>query len=218
MFPLETIIATVLASAFSGTLALYVTHRKQRQLEGYKATLQAELEQSKLQTQNDLQIKFFEYQTRFSLLHQKQADVIKDLYGLLGETNEYIIQLVSPTFDITNTTHVETTSVKYNALAECFVKNRIYLEEETCSKIADLLLKFRMAMMKSSLGQRPERGGHGVELWGEAWESVRNRGSSNLEGFGDAVQGFLVTKLKSDSQQALGRLADELLNRYSRHL
>jgi hypothetical protein len=158
MSPLETIIATAIASAFSGTLSLYLTSRKQRQFERYKATLQAELEQSKLQTQNDLQIKFFEYQTRFSLLHQRQADVIRDLYGMLGEANEYIIQLVSPTFNVNDNTHVVTTSAKYNALAECFVKNRIYLEEETCKKIDDLLLKFRIAMTKSSLGQRPERG------------------------------------------------------------
>lgn len=197
----ETIIATAIASAFSGTLSLYLTSRKQRQFERYKATLQAELEQSKLQTQNDLQIKFFEYQTRFSLLHQRQADVIKDLYGMLGEANEYILQLVSPTFNVNDTAHVETTNAKYNALAKCYVTNRIYLEEDTCKKIDELLLKFRVAMTKSSLGQRPERGGHGVELWGEAWESVRNEVPPILKDLETQFRAFLSPQLKTDAQQ-----------------
>src|SRR6476661_4381196 len=148
MSPLETIIATAIASAFAGALSIYLTNRKQRQLEGYKATLQAELEQAKLQTQNDLQIKFFEYQTRFSTLHQRQADVIKELYGLLGQANEYILHMVSPTFDPNNSDHVVTTTEKYNLLAECFVKNRIYLDEATCERIDDLLPKLKMAMTK----------------------------------------------------------------------
>lgn len=201
---LQTIIATAIASTFAAAISLYLTHRKQRQLEGYKASLQAELEQSKLQMQNDLQIKFFEYQTRFSLLHQKQAEVIKDIYGLLGETNEYIIHLVSPTFDVTNTQHAETTWAKYQALAECFVKNRIYLEEETCNKISELLSKMKMAMTKASLGQRPEPGGHGVELWGEAWESLTNEVPPILKELETQFRAFLIPKLKTDARQLVG--------------
>jgi len=204
MGTLETIIATTIASGVAAAVSLYLTHRKQRQLERFKATLQAELEQSKLRTQNDLQIKFFEYQTRFSLLHQRQAEAIKDLYGLLGEAHEYIIHLVSPTFDITDTAHVETTRAKYNALAECFVKNRIYLEEETCKRIDDLLLRLRMAMTKASLGQRPEPGGHGVELWGEAWKSVRDEVPPVLRELETQFRSFLSPNLETDAQHIAG--------------
>ena len=202
---LETTIAALVATIVSGTISLLLTHRKQRQLEEHKAGLQAELERSKLQMQNDLQIKFFEYQTKFSLLHQQQADVIKNLYGLLGDAKEYITQLASPTFDITNTAYIETTIAKYNALAECFVKNRIYVEEETCNRIDDLLQKLRLAIAKSRLGQRPEPGGHGVELWGEAWESVRNEIPPILKELETQFRAFLSPKLKTDAQQIVGR-------------
>lgn len=121
MIPLQTIIATLIASIVSSAIALSLTHRKQRQLEAYKASLQVELERSKLQIQNDLQIKFFEYQTKFSLLHQRQAEVIKAFYGLLADTNENIRHVVSPFFNITDSTdskHADTTRAKYKALAE----------------------------------------------------------------------------------------------------
>lgn len=200
MTPIQTIIATLIASVVSSAIALYSTHRKQRQLESYKASLQAELEQSKLQMQNDLQIKFFEYQTRFSLLHQRQAEVIKDFYCLLGDTNQFIIHLVSPTFNITDSKHVETTTAKYNALAEYFVKNRIFLDEEICNRIDELLGKMLLAMKKASLGQRPQAGARGTELWGEAWESVRNEVPPILKELETQFRAFLSPKLKTDGQ------------------
>jgi len=199
MSPLQTLVATLIASIVSGAIALYLTNRKQRELEEHKARLQGELEQSKLQMQNDLQLKFFEYQTRFSLLHQRQAEVIRDLYGMLGETNQYIIHLVSPTFDISDSKHAETTWAKYQALAECYVKNRIYLEEETCNRIDELLLKMRLAMTKSSIGQRPEPGGRGVELWHEAWKSVTNEVPPILKELETQFRSFLTPKLKTDA-------------------
>lgn len=201
MNPLQTTIATFIASVVASAISLYVAHRKQRQLETHKASLQAKLEQSKLQMQNDLQIKFFEYQTRFSLLHQKQAEVIKELYGLLADTNENIIHLVSPMFNVTDRKHAETTSAKYNALAECFVKNRIYFGEGTCNRIDELLLKMRLAMTKASRGQRPQAGARDTELWGEAWDSVTKEVPSILRELETQFRAFFSPKLKTDGQQ-----------------
>lgn len=209
MNPLETIVATLIATVVSGTVSVLITHHKQRQLEAHRAALQLELERSKLQMQNDLQIKFFEYQTRFSSLHQQQAEVIKELYGLLGEANEYITQLVSPTFNPADTAHIETTTAKYNKLAEFFFKNRIYLEEETCNRIDDLLRKLRVAMMKASVGQRPEPEGHGVEWWGEAWESVRSEVPPILKELETQFRAFLSPNLKTDARHLVGPKQEE---------
>ncbi len=176
---LETTIAAVIATIVSGTISVLITHRKQRQ--------------------------FFEYQTKFSSLHQEQAHVVKELYGLLGEANECITQLVSPTFNPADTAHAETTTARYNKLAECFVKNRIYLEEDTCNRIDDLLRKLRVAMMKAGVGQRPEPGGHGVEWWGEAWESVRSEVPPILKELETQFRAFLSPKLTIDAQQIVER-------------
>lgn len=201
MDPFQTIIATLIATVISGAVSILITHRKQRQLEEHRAALQRELEKSKLQMQNDLQIKFFEYQTRFSVLHQTQAEVIKELYGRLGEANEYIIHMVSPTFDPNDAAHVARTREKYDQLAKCFVTNRIYLDEATCRRIDDLLPKLKMAMTKASLGQRPEPGGHGVELWGEAWKSVRDEVPPILRELETQFRSFLSPQLETDAEQ-----------------
>jgi hypothetical protein len=200
MSPLQTIIATLIASIIASAVSLYLTNRKQLELEDHKARLQAELERSKLRIQNDLQLKFFEYQTRFSLLHQRQAEVIRDLYGLLADTHEHIKHLASPTFDITDNKHAETTWAKYKTLAECYVKNRIYLEEETCNRIDELLLKMRLAMTKSSIGQRPEPGVRGAELWHEAWKSVTNEVPPILKELESEFRAFLKPNLKPDAE------------------
>ncbi|MEK6336690.1 MAG: hypothetical protein AABM67_17320 [Acidobacteriota bacterium] len=170
-----------------------------RDIEKYRAALQAELERSKLQMQNDLQIKLFEYQTKFSSLHQKQAEVIGELYGLLGDAKEYIVRLVDPTFNPADTAHIEATTAKYRALAECFVKNRIYLEENTCDRIDELLRKWRVAMMKASIGQRPEPGGHGVEWWAEAHESVKSDVPPILKELETQFRAFLSPTFKTDA-------------------
>jgi|SRR5690349_8520883 len=175
-----------------------------RDIEKYRTALQTELERSKLQMQNDLQIKLFEYQTKFSSLHQKQAEVIGDLYGFLGDAKEHIVRLVDPTFNPTDTAHIEATRAKYQAVAECFVKNRIYLEENTCDRIDDLLRKWRVAMMKASIGQRPEPGGHGVEWWGQAWESVRDEVPPILRELETQFRAFLSPTFKTDAEQIVG--------------
>jgi hypothetical protein len=200
MGPLQTVIATLIASIVAGAVSLYLTNRQQRELEEHKARLQGELERSKLRMQNDLQLKFFEYQTRFSLLHQRQAEVIRDLYGMLGDAHEYIKHLANPTFDITDHKHAETTQAKYNTLAECFVKNRIYLEEETCNRIDELLLKMRLAMTKFSIGQRPEPGVRGIELWDEAWKSVTNEVPPILKELENQFRAFLRPNVKVESE------------------
>jgi hypothetical protein len=200
MSTLQTIIATAVATIISSAISLYLTRIKERDLEAYKAKLHTELEQSKIQMQNALQIKFFEYQTRFSLLHQKQAEVISGIYAMLTDTNEYIRYLVSPTFDTTDSKHAELTRTKYNSLAQYFVSNRIYLEEEVCDRLDELLLKMRMAMTKSSIGQKPsDPSGRGLELWHEAWKSVEDEVPPILKELEGQFRKYLSPKLTNDA-------------------
>src|SRR5437879_2113717 len=67
-----------------------------RDIEKYKARLDADLTQAKLRLENELQTKFFEFQTKFSLYHQKQVDVIETLYEMLSETEWIVARLVHP--------------------------------------------------------------------------------------------------------------------------
>jgi uncharacterized membrane-anchored protein YhcB (DUF1043 family) len=47
-----------------------------KEIEDYKKDISKELENYKFQLQSDFQTKFYEFQTRYSLFHQKQAEVM----------------------------------------------------------------------------------------------------------------------------------------------
>jgi hypothetical protein len=103
--------------------------------------------------------------------------------------------------DVTDRKHAETTRTKYSALAEYFVKNRIYFEEGTCNRIDELLLKMRLAMTKAGRGQRPQAGARDTELWGEAWDSITKDVPPILRELETQFRAFLSPKLKTDDQQ-----------------
>src|SRR3712207_6494618 len=106
-----------------------------RDIENYKARLQAESDQAKLRLQYDLQTRLFDYQTRFSLLHTKRAEVIIELYGMLTDSLEWIGHAVSPVqygSDEDQLSRRSTAGEKYNALVQYFQKHRPYLDEQVC--------------------------------------------------------------------------------------
>lgn len=52
-------------------------------LEDYKKGISLELENHKFQLQSNFQRRFYEFQTRYSLFHQKRAEAIEKLFGFL---------------------------------------------------------------------------------------------------------------------------------------
>lgn len=55
-----------------------------KRLEDYKKGLSIELEGHKIQLQSDFQRRFYEFQTRYNLFHQKRAEAIEKLFGFLA--------------------------------------------------------------------------------------------------------------------------------------
>src|SRR6266508_4463630 len=101
MNPMETIIALIFAptsivAAVTWLLTKYFEKTLSRDIEGYKAKLQHEFEQSKIRLENELQAKLFEHQTKFSLFHNKRAVVISELYSLLHDATLSVSILVNP--------------------------------------------------------------------------------------------------------------------------
>jgi hypothetical protein len=56
-----------------------------KEIEDYKKGISKELESHKTQLQSDFQTTFYQFQTRYSLLHQKRAEAIEKLFGLLAK-------------------------------------------------------------------------------------------------------------------------------------
>lgn len=56
-----------------------------KDIEDYKKVISRELEDYKVQLQAEFQTTFYEFQTRYSLLHQKRAEAIETLFALLAK-------------------------------------------------------------------------------------------------------------------------------------
>src|SRR5260370_17337939 len=96
-----TILQTILAPTFILAGMVFVLRELFRQLLSrdivkFKAGLQAEFEQSKLRLENEMQARLFEFQMKFSIYHQKQAEGIETLYEMLWETELIVWQLFHP--------------------------------------------------------------------------------------------------------------------------
>src|SRR5262245_60533391 len=62
----------------------FITYRLiTRKMADYKLQLNKDLEGYKHELQSSFQTRFYEFQTRYSLLHQKKAEAIEKLYSLL---------------------------------------------------------------------------------------------------------------------------------------
>src|SRR4051794_17417750 len=82
--------ATVAVVAFA-TKGLF-TQLLHRDLEHFKQLLQREGEQHK----KLLEVVQFEHQTKFSWAHQRQAEVISQLYAKLANAHVAIVQMTTP--------------------------------------------------------------------------------------------------------------------------
>ena len=98
-----------------------------RDVENYKAKLQAENDLARMRLQHELEARLFEYQTRLSFFHPKRAEVTIELYGMLTDTFEWMKNVVNPLqvgSDETHNEQIAKTSEKYNALATHYLKHK----------------------------------------------------------------------------------------------
>lgn len=120
-------------------------------LETHKAQLkaQADIESERLRSQ--LSIAATEHQVKFSRLHDKRAEVIAALYGLLVQAHWDAGSFISPIELGGEPTKKEKYVTAMNAIADffrSFEKNKIYLPSELC----DLLEKFVQTMRQKVIG------------------------------------------------------------------
>ncbi|MBV8858194.1 MAG: hypothetical protein JOZ02_14785 [Acidobacteria bacterium] len=179
MSTLETITALIFlpSSIVAGVVFILRKFFEQslaRDLERYGANLKAEFEHSRLRLENDLQTKFFEFQTKFSLYHQKQAEVIEELYVMLCETEWTVSGLVSPVQGNDKRSvkeRVAEADEMFVALARFFGKKRIYLANDVCQKMDTILNAMRKSVVQFSVGQMEPSGTvSDMRMWAEAWK------------------------------------------------
>lgn len=128
-------------------------HKKEisKELEDYKKDISKEIEsyKSQLQAQN------YEFQTKFSLFHEREAEAVLNLYQLITEIHSKFAMMRTffrnSTFSplkaktrlaLTGKTiaeHFAETELKCREFNQNFRKSRILLDEETCEKSLEII-------------------------------------------------------------------------------
>jgi len=90
-----------------------------------------------------------EHSIKFASLHSRRADVIAEIYSLLSEVENQSRLLANPLIEPEEPPKTEiyrkTTSLIYK-LFETYDKYRIYLTEDTCSKIDEFIQQSRLPL------------------------------------------------------------------------
>ena len=127
---------------------------------------------------SELGTKAFEYQKRFSLIHDRQAEVVAGIYSRLVRAQRLLARLVGMLQPGGQSLIQKQTDVlaAFNVADEFFAENRIYFEESTAAQIDDVLRKMQDAYFKFDSSQfgndqyKPDPSG----LWKEAFEISRD--------------------------------------------
>jgi hypothetical protein len=128
----------------------------------------------------------FEHRERFSLIHQRRADVIATLYGKIAKTRSVAADLVgilqhggqSLMEKKRNTADV------YNDMSGYFYENRIFLPNETAEKTEELVTAIRHSLIEFDTAHMgndeyaPDQSG----LWVQAFKRLRDEVPPILEG------------------------------------
>ncbi len=108
-------------------------------IERYKSELQSDLESHKARLKAEHDLKHFEFQTRFSLFHQQRAEIVKELYRLLKESELSISWIANPNQDNELLIRGRDLAIEsLNKLKLYTNKNRIFFSENICKELDDV--------------------------------------------------------------------------------
>lgn len=127
---------------------------------------------------SDLERENFEKREKFSLIHQRQAEIIARLYSRFAKTSGLVSGLVSVLQPGGQSLLEKKKKVEdaYNDTSSFFFENRIFLPIGTAQKAESVLMMLRDAIVTFDTAQmgndeyKPDPSG----LWVEAYKSVRN--------------------------------------------
>jgi len=142
-----------------------------RDLEGYKAKLQAEHSREIERLKADIRTTAFEHETRFARLHDKRVQVIAELYKLLAQTATAFETWIAPLSLAPKplAEMAKDAANAANAFFEFFDQNQIYLDEKLCSLILQMREVFNRAWANFGAGFEKPR----PKEWMETWEAFQ---------------------------------------------
>jgi hypothetical protein len=108
----------------------------------YQKGISKELETHRSKLQSEFQTSFYQFQTKYSLLHQKRAEAIERLFGLLArvENNVTVLATWEGVGRSGNKSEFYATTLDdFQNLIEFNLQNRIYFDPEVVDQVKILL-------------------------------------------------------------------------------
>lgn len=134
-----------------------INHLLTRDVEKFKARLQADADIEIEKLKNSLQMVSVEHQVRFSKLHEKRAEIIAELYARLVHAERDAIESVGVV-----SWDYEKRQVEFAAIHQKLVdlllfieQNRIYLPEPVCELLENFFVTAKLSAMKMSTWAPP---------------------------------------------------------------
>lgn len=128
-----------------------------RDVEKFKARLQADAAMEIEKLKNSLQMVTVEHQVRFSKLHEKRAEIIADLYVRLVRAERDAIDIVGAVSWDYDKRQVEFEAI-HQKLVDLIVfvaQNRIYLPEPVCERLQNFFVTAKLNVMQMSAWAPP---------------------------------------------------------------
>ena len=157
----------------------------------------------KIHLQSEADKAIFEFQTKYSMLHQQRSEVIAELYGILAKTNRKTQELTRPIQFAGGPTVAEKkkdTMDTNNNLIEFFSVKRIYFSEELCKQIDDVLEVLRSSIVDFDIAH--VHGMHNSEnykadatgLWIKSWKDLQEKMPPLLRNLESDFRNILLVK------------------------
>jgi hypothetical protein len=151
----EVVLALGAQSVFLGFVGWLVrsiiSHGLERDLAAYQAQLRTDSDREIERLKNEFRMAELEHKVRFSKLHEKRAEVIANIYGLMVESNWY-----AQRYAYTNRLEgqmdavAEAAKEKITELSRYFELHRLYLPNSICIVLNQFVSK--MHLIVSALG------------------------------------------------------------------
>ncbi|HEX9927838.1 MAG TPA: hypothetical protein VGB02_04740 [Pyrinomonadaceae bacterium] len=110
--------------------------------ENHKKDLSKEIESYKIQLQSDFQTKFYEFQIRFSTLHQQRADVFQNVYAKINSIERELlivrVSKISPSDEESLVKRIKLLNERMVEFDSYWREKRIFIDADTCKIIDEL--------------------------------------------------------------------------------
>lgn len=163
------------------------------------------LDRDLVRYKNELMRQNYEFRTRFSLMHEKRAEVISEFYSRMVDAVDHLRSLTAVLRKARKKSLDEQKEETLDNLREMkrfFRKHRIYFDESTADKIESLIGVITESFAEFGVAQPGEEIEHGPRSDPGMWQSAYERVSKEVEPIKQELEDTFKDHLHVDVDEA----------------